>query len=100
MDNLKAFFAGVAGAFVVYVSLYRETRILEFLDSPRDHWRTLLFDVVVYLGCGGLVTVFLVDPRTPKDAFIGGCGWQGLIGGALAGRELKALKRRTQGRMR
>ena len=89
----KAFPIGVAGAFVVYYLLYRETRFLAFIQNPRQNWRVLVFDLVVYLVCGGLVTLFLVEPKTAKDAFIGGCAWQGLVGGALAGTELKALKK-------
>jgi hypothetical protein len=95
MDWRQSFWIGLAGAFVVYVLLYRDSRISEFADNPSQNWRVLVIDLVVYLGCGGLVTVFLVDPHTAKEAFIGGCGWQGLVGGALAGTELKALRKRT-----
>jgi hypothetical protein len=75
MDWRQAFGIGVAGAFVVYMQLYRDSRISEFLDNPSQNWKVLVFDVVVYLGCGG-------------------CGWQGLAGGAVAGIELRALRKR------
>jgi hypothetical protein len=98
MDWRQAFGIGVAGAFVVYMQLYRDSRISEFLDSPSENWKVLVFDVVVYLGCGGLVTVFLVEPHTAKEAFIGGCGWQGFAGSAVAGVELRALRKRKMRR--
>ena len=93
MEWYKTFGIGLAGAFVVYCLLYRDTRFKEFIHDPRGKWKLLAFDLVIYLICGGLVTLFVVEPKTPKEAFIGGCGWQGLAGAAIAGTELSALRR-------
>lgn len=92
----KSFGAGVAGAFVVYSLLYRNTRFKTlFQKEPGHKWQVLFFDVVVYLLCGALVAMFLTDPLTTKEAFIGGCAWEGLAGGAMAGTELKTLRNYT-----
>ena len=71
MDWRQAFGIGVAGAFVVYMQLYRDSRISEFLDSPSQNWKALVFDVVVYLGCGGLVRVFLVEHHPASNSNLG-----------------------------
>ena len=83
------FFVGMLGAFVVYFCIYRERRIMLFLKEPKRHWRVFIFDLLGYLICGGLVTIFLVEPTTSKEAFMGGCTWEGLVGGTMAGIELK-----------
>lgn len=88
-----AFFVGMLGAFLGYMILYRKTRIDDFLKAPKQNWKILLFDFGVYLICGGLVTVFMVTPYTPKDAFTGGLAWQGIAGGAFAGAELATYKK-------
>jgi hypothetical protein len=92
----QAFGTGVLGALVVYLALYRETRIRTFLREPRKHWNMLVFDLVVYIFCAGCVTLFLVDPKTSKEAFIGGAAWEGVVAGSLAGVELQRLKRRIK----
>jgi hypothetical protein len=93
MELGHAFFVGVLGALLGYIVLYRETRIAEFAKAPGQNWKILLFDLVVYLLCGGLVTAFLVGPYTPKEAFTGGLAWQGIAGGAVAGTELATYKK-------
>jgi hypothetical protein len=65
----------------------------EFLKAPKQNGKILIFDLVVYLICGGLVTAFLIGPYTPKDAFTGGLAWQGIVGGAVAGSELATYKK-------
>ena len=92
----QSFGIGTAGAFVVYCLMYRETRFAEFIENPREHWRVLFFDLVIYLGCGGLLTVFWAEPKTFKEAFTTGCAWQGIAGATFVGTELKALKRYTE----
>jgi hypothetical protein len=89
-----AFATGVAGAFVVYFVMYRETRLVEVFNDPAGKWRVLVFDLILYLMCGGLVALFWGEPKTLKEAFTTGCAWQGIAGGAMAGVELKALKGR------
>jgi hypothetical protein len=93
LDLAKAFFIGVLGALLGYIVLYRDTRLAEFAKAPGKNWKIILFDVVVYLLCGGLVTAFLVGPYTIKEAFSGGLAWQGLAGGAVAGTELATYKK-------
>lgn len=90
MPKIDAFFIALLGALVVYFLTYRDDRIKRFLKNPKKEWNIFLFDLIIYLICGGLVTIFIVEPDTPKIAFIGGCGWQGLVGGILANIEKKA----------
>ena len=89
----EAFGSGVVGAFVVYAMLYRDTRFTQFTEAPFLNWRVLAFDLIVYLLCGGLVTAFWIEPASPREAFMAGCTWQGLVGGVLAGTEMKTLNR-------
>ena len=96
MPGYQAFLSGLAGAFVAYALFYRETRFEEFLKSPARKWHVLAFDLGVYLLCGGLVTMFLVEPRTTKEAFIGGLAWQSIAGGIAAGREWRALRKQPK----
>jgi hypothetical protein len=87
------FFVGILGALLGYFILYRETRIAEFVKAPGQNWKSLLFDLVIYLVCGGLVTTFLVVPGSTKEAFTGGLAWQAIAGGAVAGTELATYKK-------
>ena len=97
LPSWHAFLVGVLGALLGYFILYRETRIAEFVKSPTQNWKALLFDLVIYLVCGGLVTTFLVVPNTPKEAFTGGLAWQAIAGGAVAGTELATYKKSRGG---
>lgn len=87
MESYSAFSVGMLGALVIYLMLYRETRIRKFLENPMTNWRVLIFDLVLYIICGGLVTLFLVSPESDKEAFMGGATWQGIIGGAIKSTE-------------
>jgi hypothetical protein len=93
LPSSQAFAIGVLGALLGYLILYRQTRIAEVIKNPSQHWNTLLFDLVIYLLCGGLVTTFLVVPYTPKEAFTGGLAWQAIAGGAFAGTELATYRK-------
>ncbi len=93
MDSrLHFFLLGVAGAFTAYFALYRESRFKDFFNDPRHYWNTFVFDLVFFLFCGGLVATFLLDPQNHKEAFMAGISWQGLVGGVLAGTELKIAR--------
>jgi hypothetical protein len=94
MSFLAKFGSGVAGAFVTYCLIYRETRIKDFTEAPAEHWVVLFVDLFIFLGCGGLLASFMADPQTTtRQAFITGCSWQGILGGILSGAELRAMKK-------
>ena len=93
MEWSKAFALGVAGAFVVYYALYRDTRFRDFVEAPVRNWKILAIDLVLYLSCAGLVTALFVEPCSTRGAFFAGCGWQGLIGGTASGVDLETLRR-------
>jgi hypothetical protein len=47
LRNASSFFIGVAGAFVVYMLMFRDTRIQVVFDDPANHWKTAVFDLVL-----------------------------------------------------
>ena len=98
IDGKPAGTLGVAGAFVVYYALYRDTRFRDFVEDPVHNWKILAVDFVLYLACAGLVTALFVEPCNARGAFFAGCGWQGLIGGAVSGADLKTLRNYTRRR--
>ena len=87
IESYLAFLVGMCGALVVYISLYRETRIRKFIEKPRANLRVLTFDLLAYIICGGLVTLFFISPESSKEAFLSGATWQGIFGGAIKGIE-------------
>ena len=84
MSRAHAFGVGILGALVVYALHYRDTRIADFLEDPARNWKELAFDLVIYFVCGGLVAAYFVEPKSDKEAFMGGAAWEGLAGGLLA----------------
>lgn len=89
MDSHSAFFIGMLGAFVIYVALYRDTRIKKFIENPKTNLRVLTFDLLLYMICGGFFSLFFVSPGSSKEAFMAGATWQGAIGGTMKGIESK-----------
>ena len=89
IESYSAFLVGMCGAFVVYMVYYRETHIKKFLEKPMANWHVLTFDLLAYMICGGLVTLFLISPESNKEAFLSGATWQGIFGGVIKGVEVK-----------
>lgn len=87
------FLYGVAGAFVIYAFMYRETRIMEFSKNPKKNWRILFFDMMIFLVCGGLLAMFILVEPTVKEAFMAGAGWQGIVGGFTSNLESTSLRK-------
>ena len=92
MTNIDSFIVGLIGAFVIYFANYRHTRIFQFLSSPKEKWVIVVFDLIGFMICGGLVTLYVVNPESSKEAFMGGCTWQGFVGGTASGIELLVKK--------
>jgi uncharacterized membrane protein len=88
----NAFLIGVAGAFVVYIFMYRETRIREFAENPGRNWMLVLVDVFLFLLAGGLVAEFALNQPTRVQAFMTGATWQGIVGGMISGIENSTLR--------
>ncbi len=63
MSNASSFFIGAAGSFVVYMLMFRETRIQVVFDDPANNWRTAVFDFVVFLICGAWLQCFWLNLR-------------------------------------
>ncbi len=76
---LGVFLAGVAGSLVHYFIAYRDTRIRRALADLRREWITFVFDILVFLACGGLVAVYLVEVKEARPAFVVGLMWPGII---------------------
>lgn len=89
MDSYSAFFVGMLGAFAIYAVLYRDTRIMKVIENPKTNLRVFIFDLVLYMFCGGLFTLIVISPDSPKAAFFGGVAWQGATGGFFKGVESK-----------
>jgi hypothetical protein len=96
LPPIEAFYIAVLGALTGYILLYRETRIAEFSKNPKQNWKVLVFDLVLYLMCGGLVTTYLIVPYGHKDAFTGGLAWQAVAGGVVAGTELATYRKAAE----
>ncbi len=92
MENLNIFLSGVAGAFVIYILMYRETRINEFLKNPGEKWMLVIVDFFLFLTAGGLVAMFALSKPTAKEAFIAGISWQGVVGGLFSSLEYTKLR--------
>lgn len=92
LTSLSAFLYGAAGSFIVYLSMYRGHRFKVFLVNPAREWRVVLFDLLVFLACGGIVTAFVVNPISLREAFMTGATWQGIVGGSFVGTELIMMK--------
>lgn len=90
MNSISTFFIGILGAFVVYVAIYRETRVMLAIRMPKKYIRLLIFDFFLYFICGGIVAVYLVQPVTVKEAFLGGATWNGITGGIITQCQLTA----------
>ena len=86
------FIGGVAGAFVIYLFMYRQTRIAEFAKNPRESWRLVLVDIVLFLAAGGLVAAFTLTDPSGTEAFMAGATWQGIVGGLASGTENTELR--------
>jgi len=93
----EAFGVGVIGSFVIYFAFYRNTRLKRVFDATTKNWQYLVFDIIGFLACGGLVTVFALEPCTTQQAFMGGAGWTGAVGGLVAGLENTALREFVEG---
>ena len=88
MSSLAAFGYGVLGAFIVYLAIFRKQRLEIFVKAPRQEWRLFVFDLIVYLVLGGLITAFLVNPSSVKEAIFAGGTWEGVIGGLMPNKEV------------
>jgi len=78
---------GALGAFIVYLAIFRHERLKIFVENPGEEWRVIVFDFVIYLLLGGLVTAFFVSPASTKEAIFAGGTWEGIIGGLMPTRE-------------
>lgn len=88
----QSFFAGVAGAFVIYLVMYRETRIAEFAKHPGESWNVVFIDIFGFLLAGGLVAMLTLTLPSGAEAFMAGAAWQGLAGGFASGTENSKLR--------
>ena len=92
MGNLDIFLIGVAGSFVIYLMMYRETRVSEFLKNPAEKWKLVIIDFFLFLTAGGLVATFALTEPTAREAFVAGISWQGVVGGIFTSMENEKLR--------
>lgn len=79
MTFWSAFGIGLLGALFIYIARFRHTRLQAVLVFPKENWRVILFDLLIFILCGGLCAAFLINPTSPKEAFLGGATWEGLM---------------------
>ena len=91
MTFSSSFLYGLLGAFIVYLAIFRQKR-LKLVFEHKSNWRIIIFDLVIFLICGATVTAILASPSSPKEAFLSGGTWQGLLAGARDTLEDLALK--------
>jgi Ni,Fe-hydrogenase I cytochrome b subunit len=89
MDSYSAFFIGMAGAFCIYAMLYRDTRIKKVIENPWTNLRVFIFDLLLFMFCGGLFSLYAVSPSSGIGAFVAGASWQGMVGSVFKGVENK-----------
>lgn len=90
--SLTGFLAGIAGALVVYVALYRQSRIKAIFENPGANSSILFVDLGFFLLAGGLVAAFLVQDGDLRQFFTAGASWQGIVGGMISGTERSDLQ--------
>lgn len=90
MSFLHSFLYGLLGALVVYLAIFRQKR-LKLVFEKSENWKVIVFDLVIFLICGATVTAILASPSSPKEAFLAGGTWQGLLAGARDALEDVAL---------
>jgi hypothetical protein len=100
MSFLAAFGQGVAGSFVAYCLIYRETRLREIAEAPKERWIVLFVDLFIFLCCGGLIASLGIEARNTREAFMAGCSWQGIVGGVFSRVELQAMKKAQTSKLR
>jgi len=83
LDRLNSFLLGILGAFFIYLAIFREKRLKYVIAYPKKNWRMLIFDLLIYLICGGIFAAFFIEPKTIKEAVFAGATWQGVAAGLL-----------------
>jgi hypothetical protein len=73
----------VVGALIVYFCIHRGERIQDFFFSPARNWKVLAFDILFFFLGAALVTAFLIEPSSRKEAILSGASWEGLVSGLL-----------------
>lgn len=81
------------GAIIVYFCIHRADRIQDFFYSPRANWRVLLFDIVFFFLGAALVTAFILEPTSRKEAILAGASWEGVISGLLTRNPRRRLQK-------
>ena len=73
----------LVGAILVYFCIHRADRIQDFFYSPRSNARVLLFDIGFFFLGAALVTAFILEPTSRREAILAGASWEGVISGLL-----------------
>ncbi|NIR48932.1 hypothetical protein GWN75_11040 [candidate division KSB1 bacterium] len=73
-----SFFWAMGGAAFIYILNARNSRRLEAVFTyPKQNWRMLLFDFVLFLLMAGVFVYILIEPNTRREAFMAGATWEG-----------------------
>lgn len=78
---------GLVGALVIYAARFRHERLKTVVALPSKNWKVLVFDLLIFILCGGLCVAFIIDPSSPKEAFLGGATWEGFMASVIPTKE-------------
>ena len=78
--HMSEFAWGIAGAFAMYVLVFRGSRIRLVVERPNQNWRMLIWDLGMYLLAGGLFATAMFDSEVPARAsFFAGASWEAAL---------------------
>lgn len=87
MTTLGAFWFGLLGALFIYAVRFRQQRLKTVIESPRQNWRVLVFDMGIFLFLGGMCVAFLIQPDSTREAFLGGATWEAFVTNVIPTKE-------------
>jgi hypothetical protein len=93
-------FAGhvLLGTLFIYLfDMRRNRRLQTVFAALADNWRMLLFDLVIFIGLSVLFAVYVIEPKTPKEAFLAGATWEAAALSAFAGSPSGRPRRKGNG---
>ena len=71
------FLWAVIGALFIYLLNLRVSRRFRlFILHPKENWRMLLFDIIIFLLLSGVFVYIVIEPATRKEAFMAGVTWE------------------------
>jgi len=75
---MDIFWTAILGAVFIYLmNLRKSKRLQAVIEHPKDNWRVIVFDFVIFLFMAGVFTNWVIEPDTGREAFLAGATWEG-----------------------